>query len=553
MGGATGQFTNNFFRWVRSLDGCDDDVAAIDWRLVPRLMAAGEFPPERLAAVRASTAEFLATRTRAEILEAAVEHRMLCVGINDVSDLADSAQLASRGFLVEVADGTVLPGRSARVTGGPAGPVVRGPAPSLGQHTGQVAWDARPEPPAGDGARSPLEGLKVLDLSWVVAGPLIGRALADFGATVVRVESATKVETARHMLPFYGGAPGPENAALYVTCNAGKLGLALDLSKPEARDVVRDLARWADVVVESFSPGTMARWGLDHATLSEGRPDLIVLSTSLMGQTGPHSALAGFGNIGASLSGFQHLVGWPDRAPVGPFGPYTDFVGPRFSLVTLLAALEHRRRTGEGCWIDVSQVEAGVMFQSAEVAAYSGDGVVAQRLGNADLELAPHGVYRCLPEDGRERFVAVAVRDDDDWSRLAPLLGAADRRWETAQGRRDDREQLDELVGGWTATRRAQDVERELQALGVPAHLAASSRDWVADPQLDHRGHLVRLPHPLHGEAAVEGPRYLLSDTPGAVTRAAPVFGQDNDHVLTDLLGYDAARVQALSDAGVLT
>ncbi|MCW2667213.1 MAG: putative subunit of succinyl-CoA:benzylsuccinate CoA-transferase, partial [Frankiales bacterium] len=426
----------------------------------------------------------------------------------------------------------------------------------LGQHTDEVLreWAPRPAPAPSLPPGLPLAGLKVLDLSWVVAGPLIGRALADFGATVVRVESQNKVETARLMLPFYGGVPGPENAALYVNCNAGKLGLALDLSTERGRDVVRDLAAWADVVVESFSPGTMARWGLDVETLRAANPGLVMLSTSLMGQTGPHAALAGFGNLGASLSGFQHVVGWPDRPPVGPFGPYTDFVGPRFSLATLLAALEHRRLTGEGCWIDVAQVEAGVFFQSSEVAAFFGDGQVAQRLGNADLEHAPHGVYPCQDQDGRERWVTIAVRDDGDWGRLVQVLGLDDvPAWATADGRRGDRARLDDLLAQRTAPLRAEDVEQRLQAVGVPAHVVSSSRDWVHDVQLAHRKHLLRLPHPLHGEAVVEAPRCLLSDTPGVVTAPAPTYGQHTRQVLTDVLGYPAERIQSLADAGVLT
>lgn len=554
MGRATGAFTNNFFRWVHGEGGCDDEVAALDWRTLPAQIADGSFPPERLEAVRRLTADFLAQRTKAEVLDAAVRHRLLCVPILDAADLAASEQLRSRDFYLDVGEGTVLPGRSARVTGGPAGPVVRGPAPQLGEHDDQVHWEPRPALEPTLAAGPALAGLKVLDLSWVVAGPLIGRALADFGAQVVRVESQKKVETARLMLPFYGGVPGIENAALYVNCNAGKQGLALDLSTEQGRAVVRDLARWADVVVESFSPGTMARWGLSYETLRADNPGLVMLSTSLMGQTGPASALAGFGNLGASLSGFQHVVGWPDRPPIGPFGPYTDFVGPRFSLAALLGVLERRRRTGEGCWIDVSQVEAGVFFQSAEVAAFFGDGQVAQRLGNADLELAPHGVYPCLPQDGRERWVAIAVRDDAEWPRLVDALGLDDEpAWAEAQARRADRGRLDDLLARCTSGLSAEDVEQRLQAVGVPAHVVSSSRDWVQDVQLAHRGHLLRLPHPLHGEAFVEASRCLLSETPAVITAPAPTYGQHTSQVLTDVLGYSAEQVQTLADAGVLT
>ena len=556
MGPATGAFTNNFFAWMRDEGGCDDALAAVDWRRVPELLASGELRDEDLSAARRATKAFLATHDKAEILEAAVRYRLLCIGICDVGDIAASAQLEARDFFAEVRPGVRVPGSYARVTGAP-GPRVRGAAPRVGQHTEPVTreWLSQPAPvagPAGTKAAA-LDGLKVLDLSWVVAGPLIGRALADFGATVVRVESSRRVETARLMQPFYGAQPGPENSALYVNCNAGKLGVTLDLSTDEGREVVRDLVRWSDVVVESFSPGQMARWDLDYSTLARDKPDLVMLSTSLMGQTGPHTALAGYGNIGASLSGFQHLVGWPDRPPVGPFGPYTDYVGPRFALVTLLAALRQRAATGAGCHIDVSQVETGVFFLSPELAAYFADGSVPGARGNADREHAPHGVHACLPDGDRERFVAVAVTDDAEWSALSPLLGlAGEARFASRAGRLEHRGLLEDAVAAWTSTQTAEQVEARLQAAGVPAHVAASSPDFASDAQLVHRGHVVRLPHVLHGEAVVEGPRYLLSDTPGVVRSAAPTFGEHNEYVLGELLGYGGERIAALEAAGVL-
>lgn len=401
-----------------------------------------------------------------------------------------------------------------------------------------------------------LAGLKVLDLSWVVAGPLIGRTLADFGAQVVRVESSVRVETARLMQPFHGGVQDKEGSALFGNCNAGKLGLTLDLKSAEGQQVVRDLVAWADVVVESFSPGQLARWGLDYDTLRADKPDLVMLSTSIAGQDGPWSTLAGFGNVGSSLSGFQHLTGYADRLPMGTFGPYTDYVGPRLALVTLLAALEHRRRTGEGAYIDVAQVEAGIFFLSPQVAHFGYDGTVAERHGNRDEQLAPHGVFPCRSEDGADRFVAVAVRDVADWRALARAMSRpdlADRAdLETAEGRRAAADELEAAVADWTAGRRAEEVERVLQDAGVPAHLAVTSDDYPADAQLAHRHHLVELPHPRHGTTWVEGPRYQLSGTPGRPRAAAPTLGQHNHEVLSRILGYDADRIAVLTEGGIL-
>jgi crotonobetainyl-CoA:carnitine CoA-transferase CaiB-like acyl-CoA transferase len=402
----------------------------------------------------------------------------------------------------------------------------------------------------------PLDGLKVADFSWVVAGPVVGRALADFGATVVRVESSTRIETARLMQPFYDGKPGRENSALYGTCNAGKLGLTLDLKTEAGRAVARDMIRWADVLVESYSPGQMARWGLDYETVRADNPSLIMLSTSLMGQTGPAAKLAGYGNIGASLSGYQDLVGWPDRAPIGPFGPYTDYVGPRFSLLLLLAALDQRRRTGAGCYLDVAQSEIGVFLLAPQLADYFDRGTVAARRGNADERFAPHGVFACRREDDQDRFVAIAVCDDEQWRALADELGrpelAEDPAHATMPARLATADGLDALLADWTAGQRAEEIELRLQRRGVPAHVCSSSADWTRDPQLAHRGHLRSLPHPEFATATVEGPRYLLSDTPGVVARPAPNLGQDNEYVIRTLLGYDAAAYQRLVDDGVL-
>jgi crotonobetainyl-CoA:carnitine CoA-transferase CaiB-like acyl-CoA transferase len=359
------------------------------------------------------------------------------------------------------------------------------------------------------------------------------------------------------MPPFHGGKPGAENSALYGTWNAGKLGMTVDLSTAAGREIVESLIGWCDVVAEAFSPGLMQRWGLDYETLAARHPGLIMISSSINGQTGPAARLAGYGNVGAALSGYQAIVGWPDEPPIGPFGPYTDYVGPRVTLAVLLAALDHRRRTGEGCYLDVSQVESGVLFQSAELAEYFTAGTIAVRRGNADRELAPHGVYECQPDESGTRFVAIAVRDAADWQRLAAVLDrtdlGADTGLATATARQARAAELDAIISGWTGSRTAEQAQQQLQAAGVPAHVSAASRDFCTDPQLAHRGHLIELPHPLFGRTTVEGPRYLLSDTPGRVSRAAPTFGQDNEYVLGEILGYDAGQISKLRDAGVLS
>lgn len=399
-----------------------------------------------------------------------------------------------------------------------------------------------------------LSGLKVLDFCWVVAGPLIGRALADFGATVVRIESRTRLDAARVMGPFPGGKPDINASLLFENCNAGKLGLTLDLSKPQGIEVARDLVAWADVVLESFAPGQMARWGLDYDTLRRHRPDLIMVSTSLMGQTGPHSGIAGFGNIGAAFAGFQALVGQPGRTPIGPYGPYTDYVGPKFALIALLAAVDQRRRTGRGCWIDVSQVEAAIQLLAPQLAEYSATGRETGPIGNRDPQFAPHGVFRCAGDE--DQWIAIVARNDAEWRALARLIGGPvlenDARFASLSARKRHEDELEQIVSTWTSKRSASEAEVDLQRIGVAAHVVASSASFCSDPQIAALDHLVRVPHPVLGKVTVEGPRYRLSATPGRVERCAPPYGRDNEHILTKLVGHDIARIRSLEEAGVL-
>ena len=394
-----------------------------------------------------------------------------------------------------------------------------------------------------------LSGVRVLDLCWVVAGPAVGRVLCDYGAEVIRVESATRLDTARLIGPFHLGTQTPESSILYGDVNAGKVGLTLNLRLEAARDVVRDLVRRSDVVLDSFSPGVMQSWGLGYEQLRALNEGVIVLSTSLMGQTGPHGRFAGYGNIGAAMSGFQSLVGWPDRPPFGPYGPYSDYVAPRFALVILLAALDHRLDTGEGCYIDVAQVETAAHFLAPQLADYVAHGCVAERIGNRDPAMAPHGVYACAGG----AWVAIAARSDGEWRALAELIGlGAEGRFDSAAGRLAHADELDDLVGRWTATRPASEVESLLQERGVPAHVALSSDTALEDPQLASRGHFVELEHPLFERTVVQGSRFRLSETPAVVERPAPTLGRDNEHVLRDILGYDDGRIAYLGEIGAL-
>jgi crotonobetainyl-CoA:carnitine CoA-transferase CaiB-like acyl-CoA transferase len=399
----------------------------------------------------------------------------------------------------------------------------------------------------------PLDDVKILDFMWVLAGPSATRVLADHGAQVVRIESTRRIDTARTLAPFHDGLPGAERSALFHNTNASKRMLTLDPTRPAGRAVVFDLVRWADVVAESFSAGVMQAWRLDYPVLRAIKPDVIMLSTCLMGQTGPWASFAGYGNLAAAISGFSNLGGWPDRPPAGPFSAYTDYVSPRFVAVAILAALEHRRRTGEGQYIDLSQAEASLHFLGPALLDHEVNERLPHRVGNADPDLAPHGVY---PTADRDSWVAIAVGDDRAFAALCDVMEradlATDPRLATAAGRRTHRDALDQAMATWTRDRDAGAIERALQARGVAASAVQDSAALCADVQLAHRGHLLRVAHADLGTTAIEGSRFRLSRTPGRTPESAPTYGRDTAWVLEELLGYDEARITELVASGAL-
>jgi crotonobetainyl-CoA:carnitine CoA-transferase CaiB-like acyl-CoA transferase len=544
FGAAMGPATQRLMAWLGEIGECDADLAEKDWVGFGARILRGQETMETLLRAQSAVAAATAKRTKAELLALAIEKKFLIAPSATPSDLLASEQFAARGTL-ETVDGVTAPGRFAVLSRSPIAPASAPPALGAGSARVLRDWSApRAEAAApaedADAARAralPLAGVRVLDFTWAIAGPTVTRTLGDYGATVVRVEGAAHPDPCRTTRPFLGGRFGSERSAIFHTMNANKLQLGLDLTKPESRGVIGDLARWADVVLESFAPGVIARLGFDYPSLAKHNPRLIYLSTSLLGQNGPHAKLAGFGNLGAALSGIWELVGWPDRAPSGPFAAYTDYVAPRFSLCAVLAALEHRRRTGEGQFLDVSQVESALQFIAPFVAEASVSGVNRSRAGNADARFALHGVF---PAAGEDRWIAIAARTAAEWSAAAGVLGC-------------DASAPDEAaVAAATARHDAHALAGKLQAAGVAAHAVQASADLAADPQLAARGHFLPVAHPTAGDSWIEASRIRLSATPARIPTVAPSLGGDNDFVLRTLLGYDDERITALAIAEAL-
>ncbi|MGO9606661.1 MAG: CaiB/BaiF CoA transferase family protein [Candidatus Binataceae bacterium] len=400
---------------------------------------------------------------------------------------------------------------------------------------------------------SPLTGVHVLDLSWVMVGPASGRALADLGADVIKVESSKRIDPVRTLGPFKDGKMGPERSVSYHNLNAGKRCITLDIRKPEGREIVLRLCEWADVVLESFTPGVLDELRLAYADLSARNPKIIMASTSILGQTGPDAkGTSGVGTMGAAMSGATYQFGWPDRPPCGPWGPWTDAVTPRFIVASILAALHNRSRTGTGCYIDVAQAECGIQFMMPAYYEFAANGRIPERRGAAGSPLAaPQGVYPCAGDD---RWVAIDASAADRWIALRGLIGGAlaESRFDTILGRLRNRDDLDRAIAEWTKARESDAVEAALQSAAVPAHIVSRGGDLARDPDLRHVGHFRKIDDPVIGEVEIEGPRPEFERTPAASTKRGPRIGEHTNEILRDVCGLSENEIAHLAEAGIL-
>ncbi|MGI9595274.1 MAG: CoA transferase, partial [Acidimicrobiales bacterium] len=520
----------------------------------------------------------LAKHTKSDLFAMAQRDKLLMVPVTTPADVLNSEHYRTRQFWDEVEIEAIgrtvrFPGPWAKTNG--IGLTRLGPPPTLGQHTeavlaevsGGPAADPSPGPavdaPAVGGSSEgpsatsrastrPLEGLTVIDFTWVYAGPFATRMLAYYGATVIRLESQTRPDQVRSSgLARVPGDDGPEASHQWHSINADKLSLQLNLKVPESRQVVLDLAREADVVIDAFSAGVLDRLGIGHDELMAANPELIAVSTTLFGQTGPLSPIPGFGNMGAAMGGYYELTGWPDRLPAGPFLAYTDATSPRLTASVILAALDRRDRTGSGVNIDFSQAEGGIHFLSEAILDQEVNGHGQTRLGNADRWSAPHSAYRC-GRPGADDWVAIACESDAQWQTLAALIGRPDLAGLSTDERLDRQTELDDLISAWTEGRDPVEIHTELQRLGVPAHHVQNSPEIVADPQLIHRDHFHEVPHDIYGHTWAEQYGFRLSRSEGTPRRAGPMWGEHNFDVLSEILGYDGDKIAELVIAGVL-
>ncbi|MHA6300004.1 CaiB/BaiF CoA transferase family protein [Devosia sp. CAU 1758] len=377
-----------------------------------------------------------------------------------------------------------------------------------------------------------LDGLKIADFSWVGAGPRATKDLADNGATVIKIESRKRLDLGRLSPPFAGGIKDPDGSAFFAQTNTSKQSVTINLSTPQGVEIAKKLVAWADVVVENFGPGFMDRIGLSYETLKSIRPDVILASVSVAGRSGPMAGFRGYGNSAAAHSGHAALTGWPGRDPHMPPLAYGDVIAPMFATVAILAALEHRARTGEGQHLDISQIEP-MIHVIADL--YAAD-TIPDKAGNDDREYVIHGVYPCAGDDA---WIAIAARDEAEAARLAAALELAPEHLD------------DQSIAEATARLKKVELAETLLQLGLAAAPVLDGKDVFESEDLAEGRHFVALDHPVLKSSKMPAPPYAFGETPWTMTRA-PLLGEHNAQVFGEIAGLSADEIAALQAEGVL-
>ncbi|HEM45630.1 MAG TPA: hypothetical protein ENO23_01160, partial [Alphaproteobacteria bacterium] len=503
-------------RWAAENDALDADLTDRDWSTWLEDIPAGRLAVEDASRGLEQMLAFLRTRTKAEIQAEAVARKMLIAPAYTASDLLADPQLAARGFWQEV-DGCLHPGPFARLSRTPIRPPT--PAPRLGAD--QALLESPPQSPrvtprpSGRPRGGIFEGLRVADLGWIAAGPLITKELANHGATVISLESETRVDTLRFIPPWKDGVPHVDGGYPYANMNQSKLGVACNYAVPESRAVIERLIDWADVVVENYTPGTAERLGFGWEQVRARRPDAVMLSTCMRGQTGPEARHTGFG------------------------------------LAALVAALMHRDATGEGQYIDLSQIEASLQVLSPVVLDAQVNRRAWPRAGHDSDRACPHAVVACR---GTERYLAVAVADDAQWRALRSVVrGLPGTDSDDLNARIARRDATRAALAEWAAEQDAHAAGAALRRAGVPAYAVLRATDLHADEQLAAHGFFVELDHPRIGRARFDGAVTVFSATPARPTRAGPTIGQHTWETLRDVLGFDEDEIARLAAAGALS
>ena len=404
--------------------------------------------------------------------------------------------------------------------------------------------------------RRPLEGYRFLELTNAVAGPVAGYVLADLGADVIKVE-APNGRTAQQAAPppAVEGAPDrPWNRVPnFNELHRGKRHLSLDLSRPEGRDIFLRLVPLADAVIENFSPRVLGNLKIDYPELREVKPDIILTSMPAFGKTGPYAERASYGPGIDAMSGLSHLTGYPDRGPGKPAQFYCDYHAGLTAAFATMAAIRHRERTGQGQYVELAMLEGEMQLIAPALMDVTMNGRVQSRIGNRHAWLAPQGVYRCAGDD---RWVALSVQSDEQWSSLARVIGRPelgnDAAYATAEARRVRHDEIDALIETWTADRSDYEAMHGLQTAGVPAGAVLDMAQILEDPHLRHRESLMWQYHPEGGNFPHTRLAWRSRSGTDGPSGPAPRFGDGNEYAIRDLLGDPPEVVASLMELGVL-
>lgn len=507
--------------------------------------------------------DFFLQHTKAALFNESLKRRFVLFPLNSTKDLLENRQMLARDFwedlqYTEFGKTIKHPGCLYKI---PEISFSMRKPPRIGEHNreilGQViGFMEEPKhppqpPPALANPGPPLENVKILDFSWIIAGPEATKLLANLGATVVRVESEQRLDFLRAYPPFPEGISGVNRSGYFANLNDGKYGICLNIKHPKAGRVLERLVRWADIVVENYTPGTMERLGLAYEDLRQIKPEIIMLRASLMGQTGPYSRHMGLGTMLQAYAGFSYLIGWPDRMPVGTSAPYTDYPGAGFIDIGILAALDYRRRTGKGLCIDLSQLEAAQHMLIPAILDYTANGRVWKAMGNRHSQACPHGAYPC---QGNDRWCLISVFDETEWEGLKTAMGnpdwTKDEKYSSMKARKEQEDELDRRISTWTIKYLPEDVMRRLQASGIPAALVQNGRDIHEDPQLKHRDHLVPIAHQEMGKIHYDSPPFRFSLTPFRMEMPHPCLGEHTELVCREFLKMSDEEFLELLSAG---
>jgi benzylsuccinate CoA-transferase BbsF subunit len=397
-----------------------------------------------------------------------------------------------------------------------------------------------------------FEGVNVLDFGWAIAGPLTSKYLADYGATVINIESSQRPDLLRTSTPYKDELAGVDRAGYFAYFAANKYSISLNLNKPGGLEIARKLIAWADIVADSHRPGVMERWHLDYNELVKIKPDIIMVRNSNQGLTGPAASHPGLGNHINGLAGIVNLVGWPEQEPIGLMVAYSDYLVPHFASAALIGALDYRRKTGKGQLLDISQFEVSLQLLAPSLLNYTINGIEEKAKGNSCDYAAPHGVYRC---QGDDRWCAISVFTDLEWQAFCKAIGRPDLfqelKFSSLKRRKENEALLNSLVEEWTIQHSAEEVMDLLQKAGVPAGVVQNAEDIYNDPNLKERECFWVDEHKVLGEFSHLGQPSRLSKTPARLYRAAPCLGEHTEYICCDLLGIPDEEFARLVQEGI--